>query len=165
MMGDPNYLRRSTFLWINAALAVGYFLLAAILNGQTAIEIFNAVLFGLSLGVVVAYAVPAWEAIRKPLLSGPDILKIGICMSWGAADFARVISIAWRLNGKPVEWLDSWLWGLYIPGLCMAGLSHIISPEALEGRIPTTAMRTWGFRTVAIATCTMLIVVRVFDPS
>ena len=164
MMGDPNYLRRSTLLWINAVLALGYFTLALLSGGQTAIEVFNAILFGLSAGVVVAFAVPAWEAIRKPYLTGPDILKIGIFVSWGAADFARVLSIMWRLHGKPTAWLDSWVWGMYIPGMCMAALSHVIAPEAMEGRIPTRAMRTWGFRVAALATLVMLIVVLVLDP-
>lgn len=38
------------------------------------------------------------------------------------------------------------MWDLFIPGSLMGAYSHIISPDALYGRLPTDTMRTWGFR-------------------
>lgn len=159
MDGTHNYLRRSTFLALNGLVAGGYVGLAIWSGGRLAIEIYNAFLFGAAAGVVVAYLLPAWRAIRHPYLSGGHMLRIGIFMSWSAVLLARSVSIVWRFSDQPPAWLDSVAWGFHIPGSLMAAYAHIISPEALDGRVPTRAMTTWGFRVMFAATAVALLFV------
>lgn len=147
---DPNFLDRRVFLALVAAVAAGYVLLWLGYGGQTAIEVYNALVFGISAGVTVTYGVPSAAILRQRYLTGQDVLTVGIMISWSATFFARSISIAWRFQGKPVEWLDSVLWGLHIPGTLMGGVSHLIAHAAVDGRIPTSTMRRWGFRTAFI---------------
>lgn len=151
-----NYLKRSTFLALNFAVAAGYVGLAAWSGGRLAIEVYNAFLFGAAGGVVVAYVVPAWRAIQNRYLSGGEMLRMGIFMSWSAVLVARSISIVWRFYDQPPGWLDSVAWGFHIPGSLMAAYAHIISPEALDGRVPSRAMTTWGFRVMFVATVAAL---------
>ena len=159
MTANPNYLKRSTFLFLTFTVALGYVALAVAGSVSVAIEIYNALLFGAAAGVVVAYFLPASDAFRCPYLSGGDMLRIGIFMSWSAVFLARSISIAWRFLDQPPGWLDSVAWGFHIPGSLMAAYAHIISPEALDGRVPSRAMTTWGFRIMLGATLAALIFV------
>ena len=140
MTTPTNDLRRGALLLIALAVMSAYPVSVAMLGPRSTIEGGNVVMLSLAFGIVVAYAPSVWHDLRSATLDGAAILSVGIFSSWLAIIYRTGSSIIWRLNDKPVEWLDSVLWGFHIAVSCFAALCHLIAPEAVSGRVPT---RQW----------------------
>lgn len=140
MTTPTNDLRRAALIFIAFAVAMVYPMAVSVFGSRAAIEGSNVVMLSLAFGIVVAYAPSVWQDLKSATLDGAAILSIGIFSSWLAIIYRTGASILWRLNDKPVEWLDSGLWGAHIAISCFAALCHLIAPEAVSGRVPT---RQW----------------------
>jgi hypothetical protein len=134
----------NTLRWTLIAIAVVVPLLFGIVTiaagGRLAIEAGNVILMAMATGIVVAYAPVVRQALQRPLIEGGDILAIGIFIAWLGVAYARGVSILWRLADKPVDWLDSPIWGLHIALSTIGAMCHLVAPGAVEGRVPT---RQW----------------------
>ncbi len=137
MTTPTNDLRRAALICIALGVMVSYPTAVTIFGSRAAIEGSNVVMLSLACGIVVAYAPDVWHDLKFAKLNGSAILSIGIFSSWLAIIYRTGSSISWRLYGKPIEWLDSGLWGFHIPMSCFAALCHLIAPEAVSGRVPT----------------------------
>jgi hypothetical protein len=137
---SPEALRRATLVTILTSTLGGYAFLVAALGSRGAIETANVAMLSLASAIVFAYAPVLWQDLRFARLDRAAILSIGIFVSWGAVIYRTGCSIVWRLADKPVDWLDSGLWGLHLPLSCFAAICHLIAPEVLAGRVPT---RRW----------------------
>lgn len=137
---SPEALRRATLATLLVATIAGYFVLVGGLGSRVAIETVNVAMLSLASAVVVSYAPVLWQDLHFARLDRAAILSIGIFVGWLAIIYRTGCSIVWRLVDKPVDWLDSALWGLHLPMSCFAALCHLIAPEVLAGRVPT---RKW----------------------
>lgn len=136
MTTPTNDLRRSALLLIALSVALAYPTAVSVFGPRATIEGSNVVMLSLAFGIVVAYAPSVWQDLKSATLDGAAILSIGIFASWSAIIYRTGSSILWRLNDKPVEWLDSGVWGFHIGISCFAALCHLIAPEAVSGRVP-----------------------------
>lgn len=132
-----NSLRREILLLMLGTIIAAYFVAVASVGARTAIELGNVVLFSLSAGIAVAYAPIVRDALRYSYIDGGSILSIGIYLGWSATFVARGFSIAWRLMGQPVDWLDSAVWGSHIALSCASAVAHLVAPGAVAGKVPT----------------------------
>ncbi len=140
MTAPTNELHRRTLLILLGLVILSYPVAVISLGPRVAIETGNVILLSLACGIVVAYAPVAWEALRRGMIDGASILAIGILASWLGVALARVVSVAWRVLDKPLDWLDSPWWGTHIACSTVGAMCHLIAPEAMAGRIPT---REW----------------------
>lgn len=140
MTTPTNELHRRTLLVLLGAVIFSYPAAVLTLGARVAIETGNVILLSLACGIVVAYAPVAWDALKRGMIDGASILAIGILSSWAAVAVARMVSVAWRVIDKPVEWLDSPWWGTHIALSTIGAMCHLVAPEAVGGRIPT---REW----------------------
>lgn len=132
-----NYLRRSTLLILLAVVLAGYPTSISIIGQEKAIETGNVMLLSLAVGIMIAYAKNAWEALHTEFIIGGDVLAIGIFLSWAGVAMARGGSIIWRILDQPVSWLNSGYWGMHICLTAMGGVCHLVAPRAISGRVPT----------------------------
>lgn len=136
------YMYRTLSRWIVIGALVGptiiYFPTGLIFGGRVAIEIGNAILLPLSIGVTLVYAPVFWEALTHgPKVPWHRVLGAGIFIGFLGVAFARVFSIVWRAAGQDPAWLDSVVWGSHIPLSIAAALGHILAPKAIDGIVPT----------------------------
>lgn len=158
-----NALRRSTFIFLMFVMFSGYPATSFFFGPKTAIEIANIAVFVFSIGIVMAYGPIVKDSLRRPWVTGSDILVVGIFISWASEAWARGGSILWRFLGQPAEWLTSTLWGLHIALSCVAALAHIIAPKASSGRV---SAQQWGriFSLAALGALLVVAILMAIDP-
>lgn len=105
------------------------------------LEILTGVGISLSAGVSVGYFPLVWHVVStkraKADLAG-DMLSIAIFSTQLGIVVGRSWSLYWRAQGQPVHMLDEWVWGYHLSLLAVGSLIMMITPGAIEGRIPPT---------------------------
>lgn len=158
-----NYLRRSTLLILLGTVLAGYPTSIALIGQEKAIETGNVMLLALAVGIMVAYAKNAWEAVHEPYILGGDVLAIGIFLSWSGVALARGGSILWRILDQPVSWLNSGWWGMHIALTAMGGICHLVAPRAISGRVPTRQWIKIGIATAVSVFIAAALAIWTFD--
>ena len=98
--------------------------------------------------VVILYGFSIWQfsGAREPAPS--HALVIGIFLAFLADVIGSILSILWRIHGRPPEWtlLNIFILSSFITSV--AAIHHIAVPGAIEGKIP--GRNVWAI-VVAIA--------------
>lgn len=135
-----NDLRRSTLVVLLICIFVGYLASVVFLGQERTVEAGNIIRLSLWSGAAIASFPAAASAFRHPRLDGAAIVALGIFLGGAGVVYQTLWSVAWRVAGKPPEWVDSWLWGLHIAIFCCSAACILLGPEATNGRVPT---RQW----------------------
>lgn len=106
------------------------------LGSRRAFEVGNVVLLSMSIGIMVAYLPEVLSSFRHRLIDGAGVAAISIFLCYGGIATGRALSIAWRLAGKPPEWLDTTLWASQNALLLTASVTLTLAPQAVAGRVP-----------------------------
>lgn len=132
-----NDLHRSTLIVLLSAIFIGYIVSVLVLGQERTVEAGNIIRLSLWSGAAIASFPSAVSAFRHPRLDGAAILALGIFFGGFGVVYQTLGSVAWRLVGKPPEWVDSWLWGLHIAIFSCSAACILLGPEATNGKVPT----------------------------
>lgn len=144
-----NELSRTTLILILLGLVSIYPLSILVLGPQQTFELGNIVLLSFAIGLVVAYTPNVLDAFGRPMIDGAGLLAVAIWICWAGTAVGRMLSITWRLFGKPPAWLDNAIWSSQNAFLCTAAVCFMIAPEALSGRVPPKQWMKLGLTTAA----------------
>lgn len=122
------------------ALLIVWALAAISIKPARLILIENAFVIAAGFGVSVAYAQYAFKALRAKQPTQGDMLALGIWLAWTAFAAERVYSLVGRALGKDIGFFNTSLHTGFLFLTLLAGICHLVAPEAVEGRIPR---RTW----------------------
>jgi hypothetical protein len=130
---------------IRRSIATGAFLLwlaflplLLFMPRQELFEVLNAVVFSVSIGVVVGYSNDLARVLRQPIkeLDAGDALRIGVIIGWTATAIVFGILWYWRLVGKENEVIDSAVSALSRWVLITAGMLHLAASGSIDGVVP-----------------------------
>ncbi len=157
-----NELNRTTLIILLCGLASIYPLAVVTLGPRQTFELGNIVLLSFAAGLVVAYTPNVIDAFNRPMIDGAGLLAVAIWIFWAGTAVGRVLSITWRMFGKPPAWLDNAIWSSQNAILCTAAVCFMIAPQAMAGRIPPRQWWRMGLMTAAsvfVAACYILLYV------
>jgi hypothetical protein len=105
---------------------------------QELFEVLNAIIFSVSIGIIVGYAPGVWDAMHRPLhqIRAGDALQIGIVVGWLATAIAFSVLWYWRLTGKETSAIDSGIAAFSRWMLTTAGFMHLAASGAIDGMVP-----------------------------
>ncbi|WP_407529468.1 hypothetical protein [Methylobacterium oryzisoli] len=86
--------------------------------------------------VCYIYWPDAWAAIRTNAPERGDYLVLGIYTGWLATMCQGLYSVTFRLAGNPMWLINADPVGLWIMMSVMAGVLHVLAPEAIGGTVP-----------------------------
>lgn len=132
-----NELTRGRLI-VPLGLLLAMYPLAVVGVGQRqAFEIGNIILLSLSVGISIAYLPNVIDALRYRMIDGAGMAAISVFLCYSGIAVGRVLSIAWRLAGKPPGWPDTTIWHSQNSLLLTAAVTLTLAPQALAGRVPT----------------------------
>jgi hypothetical protein len=119
-----------------------FILIALILEPNVLVNIMNASLFAIAVGVCTAYSPIIWYMIwsNNTKLDSSDWLGLGIFTNWTAIIGIRLWSLAWRWAGRPDDWGDDTVLSYMLFLSCCGGVFHLVATQAVGGRAPK---RSW----------------------
>lgn len=132
-----NELRRSTLLYLLLAIFLVYAGSIWVWGSTTTIEAGNVVMASLWAGVCVAYLPIVSDVAKYRKIDGATILSASTLLIGVAVFYWTFGAIVWRAFGRPPEWVDSTLRGLYMPMMVSAAIFKMITPQVINGRVPT----------------------------
>jgi hypothetical protein len=137
-MRGINPVLKAPLLWGVLFLVAAYLVVAISTEPPTLLLAQNAVLTGLSLGVVVAYAPAGWSALRSVKPRQGELLALGIFLAWLGTFIVRVIGmLRYGLNDPSFFGTDFSTASAFLIGL--AAICHLMAPEAIDGWLPKKA--------------------------
>lgn len=137
--------------WALCVSTATWAICAAIFTPHQLIQIENACLLSAGCGVAAAYLPAAAQAIREPHPTSSDVLTFGIWLAWLSIPAERSLSLFGRYYHKDVKFYDTHLHTGFLAVMILAGLCHLLAPEAVAGRLPPRAwMRVGGLVFVAV---------------
>ncbi len=131
-----NELSRITLLVLIFLVLSLYPVTVAFLGRYRAFEVGNVVLLSMSMGIMVAYLPEVVNSIGRRMIDGAGVAAISIFLCYSGIATGRVLSIAWRLSGRPPEWLDTSIWASQNALLLTAAVTLTLAPQAVAGRVP-----------------------------
>lgn len=137
-------LLRSRVAWCLYSAIVVWALAAILLRPVSFILVENAVLISIGVGVSVAYAPYALDALRATFPSQAQLLALGIWLAWVAIAGERVYSLIGRALGKDIGFFNTSLHTGLIFLTAIGGACHLLAPEAVDGVIPRRAWVRMG---------------------
>jgi hypothetical protein len=138
MKSTEGYLRAPLFWWL-AGLIVMYAFTAVLTEAPALLLVQNATLSALALGVVIAYAPPAFAALRSSKPRQGELLTLGIFLAWTATFLLRVMgTLRYGLDRPEMYGTDYSTWSTFV--MALAAICHLAAPEAIDGWAPR---RTW----------------------
>ena len=136
---------RSPLVWVIAAWHAAWGAIALATDARVLIDVLNFFVLGIAIGVIVAYLPNVVRACRKARPNGAEILTVSIWGAWVSLLEARLLSIVWRLVGRP-DWLANTDITSHIVSLALlSGIGHLAGPEAIDGRVPAREWVRIGF--------------------
>lgn len=157
-----NELSRTTLIAMLCGLASLYPLSIISFGPQPTFELSNILLLSFAVGLFVAYTPNVIDAFSRPMIDGAGLLAIAIWIFWAGTAIGRMLSITWRLFGKPPTWLDNAIWSSQNAFLCTAAVCFMLAPEVVAGRVPPRQWMKLGLMTAAsvfAAACYILLYV------
>lgn len=158
-----NELTRSTLLLLLAVIMLVYVAGISVFGAQRTIEAGNVIMASLWIGVCVAYFPIVWDVAKFRKVDGATILSASTLLIGLAVFYWTFGAIVWRIFGRPPEWVDSALRGLYMPLLSSAAILKMITPQVINGRVPTEGWIRLGSYVSAGLLLFAVIVLQVFD--
>lgn len=131
-----NELSRATLVVLLALLLALYPLAVLAVGQRQAFEIGNVILLSLSVGIAIAYLPNVLDAFARRMIDGAGMAAISVFLCYAGIATGRVLSIAWRLAGKPMNWPDTVIWHSQNSLLLMAAITLTLAPQATAGRVP-----------------------------
>lgn len=123
---------------------LAYAALAWATEARDLLVVGNALMLFVAVAVMVAYALPAWTALRRHKATAAGLLAMGIFLSWAGSAVFRVLSLlVYGLQRPDFAGTDYSTFALYLNFL--AGLLHLAAPElSIEGLLPARSWVTAG---------------------
>lgn len=134
------------------------------LSEKELINIINAALFAVALGVCTAYFPIARDLIlRKRNMDSADWLGLGVFCNWSALAGIRIWSFSWRWVGTPHSWNDSQILSYLLFLSCCGGMFHLVATQAIDNRMPKRSWVIMGAWVTAVVFTLMMINIIITD--
>ncbi len=151
----------SRLFWAGLILLFGYVAIDSIVPNADmilAMRVLQAAIAGV---VCYIYWPDALAAIRNRQPTMGDYLTLGIFFGWLATHCQALYSIMFRLAGSPMWLINADPIGVWISISVMAGILHVLAPEAIGGVVPRRNRVAVGSGLgIAIAVVLLVLVLR-----
>jgi hypothetical protein len=159
-----NELSRVTLFLLVTALLLLYPVTVLFVGHRQSFEIGNVILLSMSIGIVVAYTPDVLDAMSRRMIDGGGMAAISVWLCYAGIATGRLMSIAWRLAGKPPGWLDTTIWASQNTLLLAAAVTLTLAPQAVAGRVPPKQWLKLGITTaISVFAAAWYVVVYITD--